>query len=133
MSPFTSADTYNVANVEIINNTGNSYWYSGQQLAALGLATSFTVTAGTEPPEPCAYITSNGGGDTAAAAIAENTTAITAVTATDPDAEQTLNYSISGGADAAKFTIDPATGRSRSSRRRTLKCRPTRAATISTT
>ena len=40
--------------------------------------------------------------------IAENTTAVTTVTATDPDAGQTLSYSISGGADAGKFTIDPS-------------------------
>jgi hypothetical protein len=55
-------------------------------------------------------ITSNGGGDTAAASIVENTTAVTPVTATDPDTGQTLSYSISGGADAAKFIIGPSTG-----------------------
>ena len=32
------------------------------------------------------------------------------VTATDPDVGQTLSYSIIGGADASKFTIDPTTG-----------------------
>ena len=42
--------------------------------------------------------------------IAENTTAVTTVTATDPDAGQTLSYSIIGGADESKFTIDPTTG-----------------------
>ena len=55
-------------------------------------------------------ITSNGGGDTAMASIAENTTAVTTVTATDPDAGQTLSYSIGGGADASKFTISSSTG-----------------------
>jgi Ca2+-binding RTX toxin-like protein len=55
-------------------------------------------------------ITSNGGGDTAAASIAENTTEVTTVTATDPDAGQTLSYAIVGGADAAKFTINATTG-----------------------
>ena len=55
-------------------------------------------------------ITSNGDGDTAAASIAENTTAVTTVTATDPDAGQTLSYSIGGGADAGKFTIGASTG-----------------------
>src|SRR4051812_4798817 len=49
-------------------------------------------------------------GDTAAVSIPENTSAVTAVTATDPDAGQTLSYSISGGADAAKFIIGPSTG-----------------------
>ena len=32
------------------------------------------------------------------------------MTATDPDTGQTLSYSISGGADAAKFIIGPSTG-----------------------
>ena len=39
--------------------------------------------------------------------VAENTTAVTTVTATDADLPaQTLTYSIAGGADAALFTID---------------------------
>ena len=42
--------------------------------------------------------------------IAENTTVVTTVTATDPDAGQTLSYAIVGGADAAKFTINATTG-----------------------
>ena len=37
-------------------------------------------------------------------------TAVTTVTATDPDAGATLTYSIIGGADAAKFTINATTG-----------------------
>ena len=54
-------------------------------------------------------ITSNGGGATAAVSVAENTTAVTTVTATDADLPaQTLTYSIIGGADAAKFTINAA-------------------------
>ena len=32
------------------------------------------------------------------------------MTATDPDVGQTLSYSIIGGADASKFTIDSTTG-----------------------
>jgi hypothetical protein len=55
-------------------------------------------------------ITSNGGGDTAAVLIPENTTAVTTVVATDPDAGTTLAYSISGGADAALFQINASTG-----------------------
>ncbi|MEZ6035156.1 MAG: DUF2341 domain-containing protein [Planctomycetaceae bacterium] len=56
-------------------------------------------------------ITSNGGGATAAISVAENTTAVTTVTATDADLPaQTLTYSISGGADAAKFSINSTTG-----------------------
>ena len=56
-------------------------------------------------------ITSNGGGATASIGVAENTTAITTVTATDADLPaQMLTYSISGGADAAKFTVNASTG-----------------------
>ncbi|UVK97490.1 VCBS domain-containing protein [Pseudomonas sp. B21-048] len=56
-------------------------------------------------------ITSNGGGATASVNVAENTTAVTTVTATDADLPaQTLSYSIVGGADAAKFSIVSGTG-----------------------
>lgn len=56
-------------------------------------------------------ITSSGGGATAVVSVAENSTAVTTVTATDADLPaQTLTYSISGGADAGLFTIDATTG-----------------------
>ncbi|MBR1241576.1 VCBS repeat-containing protein [Bradyrhizobium sp. AUGA SZCCT0274] len=55
-------------------------------------------------------ITSNGGGATAVTSIAENTMLVTTLAATDPDAEQTLSFSIIGGADASLFTIDASTG-----------------------
>ncbi len=42
--------------------------------------------------------------------MAENTTAVTTVSATDPDAGATLTYAISGGADAARFSINASTG-----------------------
>ena len=64
------------------------------------------------PPAPNNHgpvITSDQGGETATIALAENTTAVTTVTATDPDAGQTLSYSIIGGADAGKFTIGSST------------------------
>ncbi|WP_298619629.1 cadherin domain-containing protein [uncultured Zoogloea sp.] len=47
----------------------------------------------------------------ATASVAENTTAVLTVTATDADLPaQTLSYSIVGGADAAKFSINSTTG-----------------------
>ncbi len=55
-------------------------------------------------------ITSNGGGSTAAASVAENTTSVTTVTATDQDPGTTLSYSIVGGADQGLFQINSATG-----------------------
>ncbi|MCG8487699.1 MAG: hypothetical protein MI756_09560, partial [Chromatiales bacterium] len=65
-----------------------------------------TVTGGNDNP----VITSNGGGATGNVAIDENTTAVTTVTATDPDVGDNLTYSISGGADAAAFSIVPGSG-----------------------
>ena len=50
------------------------------------------------------------GGDIVLAAINENTTAVTTVVATDPDAASVFTYIVVGGADAAKFIINPATG-----------------------
>jgi hypothetical protein len=54
-------------------------------------------------------ITSNGSGVTATVSIAENTTAVTTVVASDANGD-TVTYSISGGADSAKFSIVEATG-----------------------
>ncbi len=67
-----------------------------------------TITSGsnTQPG-----ITSNGGLDVAAVSIAENTTVVTTVTASDADLPaQTLTYSLIGGADQSKFSIIPGTG-----------------------
>jgi carbon monoxide dehydrogenase subunit G len=60
-----------------------------------------TVTNVNEAPS----ITSSG-----AVNAAENQTAVQTVTGTDPDAGTTLTYSITGGADSAKFTINSTTG-----------------------
>ncbi|KAK0358420.1 hypothetical protein LTR94_035513, partial [Friedmanniomyces endolithicus] len=46
----------------------------------------------------------------AALSRAENGTAVATLSASDPDAGTTLTWSISGGADAARFAVDPATG-----------------------
>ncbi len=54
-------------------------------------------------------ITSNGGLATAAINVAENSTAVTDVDATDANASETLTYS-KLGADAALFNIDSTTG-----------------------
>lgn len=65
----------------------------GEELDALSL----WYTANSAP-----VITSNGGGATTSVNVAENSTAVTTVTATDSDVPaQTLTYSITGGADAA--------------------------------
>ena len=54
-------------------------------------------------------ITSNGGGDNATVSVAENSTTVTTVTATDADGTVPI-YSIVGGADQARFTINSTTG-----------------------
>jgi Ca2+-binding RTX toxin-like protein len=69
-------------------------------------AIAVTVTNLNETPR----ITSNGGGGTANVAMTENKTGVTTVASTDPDAGATLTYAISGGSDAALFTINAATG-----------------------
>jgi uncharacterized delta-60 repeat protein len=69
-------------------------------------AIAVTVTNQNEPP----IITSNGGGTSASVSLGQKPTAVTTVTATDPDATKLLTYLIVGGADANKFQINEFTG-----------------------
>ncbi len=46
----------------------------------------------------------------ATASVAENTTAVMTVTASDADGASPFTYSINGGADAAKFAVNASTG-----------------------
>ena len=64
-----------------------------------------TVARSNRPPQ----ITSLGGGDLASTSAPENQTAVTDVDAIDPDGD-TITYSITGGADAARFAINSGTG-----------------------
>ena len=64
-----------------------------------------------EPADTAPQITSDGGGATAALSVAENTTAVTTVYAIDADwPAPALVYTITGGADQAKFAIDSQSG-----------------------
>jgi hypothetical protein len=65
---------------------------------------------GTRMANRAPSITSNAGKDTATLAMAENTTSVTTVKATDPDRNTVLSYAIVGGADASLFSINPSTG-----------------------
>ncbi len=66
-----------------------------------------SITGANDAP----VITSNGGGAAAAVSVAENTTAVTTVTASDPDAGATRSFSLAaGGADNALFAINATTG-----------------------
>ncbi|MBF0098899.1 MAG: DUF4347 domain-containing protein, partial [Magnetococcales bacterium] len=67
---------------------------------------TFTITGSNDGP----LITSNGGGSTASISVAQNTTAVTTAIGSDVDSGTTLTYSISGGADAGKFTVNASTG-----------------------
>lgn len=62
------------------------------------------------PANTAPVINSNGGGSAASVQVTEGNTAVTTVVATDIDFGTTLSYSISGGADAAKFSINSSTG-----------------------
>jgi Cadherin domain len=68
-------------------------------------AVSVSITNVNEAP----VITSNGAGNAASILLPENGTAVTIVRATDPE-NTPLVYSIYAGVDAARFTIDSATG-----------------------
>ena len=73
------------------------------------MANSLVWAASTGGTLSAPTITSDGGGDTASVYAEENQTTVTTVTATDSDST-TLTYSISGGFDAGKFTIDASSG-----------------------
>jgi hypothetical protein len=73
---------------------------SAVDLAAVGDALNNTYF--NDPPAFTSAITAD---------VAENSTAVMTVAAADPDPnDQTLTYSITGGADQDKFTIDSSTG-----------------------
>jgi hypothetical protein len=71
---------------------------------------SGTITVNVTAQNDAPSITSNGGSSTATVTPQENTTAVTTVTASDPDLNPTLTYSIVGGDDQTLFEIDASTG-----------------------
>ena len=93
-------------NFEIPTDTGVNNVYDVTIQVSDGTVTAMkpvavTVTNANDAP----LVTSS-----ATVSAAENQTAVQTVTGSDPDANTTLIYSISGGLDAAKFTIHPSTG-----------------------
>ena len=80
------------------------------QVSDGALADTQTIAVSVTNVNEAPVITSNGGGTSAALNVAENQTAVAGVTASDVDTASTLSYSITGGADAAKFAIDATTG-----------------------
>lgn len=70
-----------------------------------------TITVTVTDVNDAPVITSNGGLATASINVNENTTVVTTVTSTDQDSPaQTLTYSLAGGADQGKFSINSSTG-----------------------
>ncbi|HEX8257423.1 MAG TPA: hypothetical protein VF589_07305, partial [Allosphingosinicella sp.] len=76
---------------------------------AQGIET-ITDAAGTHGPNVAPSITSSGGGSFANLSLQENGNLIAQLTAADPDAGETLTWSISGGQDSAKFQINADNG-----------------------
>src|SRR5207237_44936 len=68
-----------------------------------------TISLTVNPVNDAPVIVSDGGGDTAAVSVPENTTAVTTVHATDVDSP-TLTYSIIGGSEAGQFQINASSG-----------------------
>jgi len=78
--------------------------------AALNAVSQTFTAIVTNVNEFAPVISSNGGGATATITVPENSTIVTAVAAADADAGAVITYSITGGADATKFTINSSTG-----------------------
>ena len=101
----------NAPNFEAPADAGANNTYDVRVVASNGTNTTvqdvaIAVTDVNEAP----VISTNGGGDTASISLAENIAAVTTVQASDPDLGNSVTYAITGGADAALFTIDASTG-----------------------
>ncbi|MBL8452003.1 MAG: cadherin repeat domain-containing protein, partial [Zoogloea sp.] len=86
----------------------DNWTFASSEYATVSLR-PYLIISYTAPVAPT--ITSNGAGANASINVAENTTAVTTVTATDVDSTTAeLSYSIVGGADSGKFSINATTG-----------------------
>src|SRR5205085_1987534 len=95
-----SAASSNVYGVVVqVNDNG----VSGAATPSLSATQAVTVTVTNVNEAP--IITSNGGGDTATVGVTVGATAVTTVAATDPNAGNTLTYSIIGGSESTSFSI----------------------------
>ncbi len=100
-----SVTEYDVYNTETWSEWTVTYAANGDIISSV-----FVPDDGEPPANTAPSITSNGAGISAAINVVENSTAVTTVVATDANAGAVLTYSIIGGADAAKFTINATTG-----------------------
>ena len=92
--------------------TGESRVITFQYAASDGTSDSgsATATVTTNDLNDAPVITSNGGGATGSKSVAENSTAVTTVVAADVDTSDIVTYSIVGGADRTRFTINETAG-----------------------
>ncbi|RIX42443.1 MAG: DUF4347 domain-containing protein [Rhodocyclales bacterium GT-UBC] len=105
-SRINKAGTASLGNVTY-NLAGAEDWAAGADAAVVVAdLTGNGITATLNAPPS---ITSNGGGATGLQSLEENQTTATVVTATDPDGD-TVTYSLTGGADQARFTLNATTG-----------------------
>jgi len=106
---FISAPDYdNPSDSDIGNDYIVEVTVTDDGLGTLTDVQTITVTVTDENEAP--VITSDDGGETAALEVDENTTAVTTVTAEDQDAEDTLTFSITGGADSSLFSLGESSG-----------------------
>ncbi len=112
INSLTGALTFvSVQNFEFPTDTGADNVYDVQVQVSDGALTdvqdiAVTVTDTNEAPA----IVSDSGGSAASVNAAENDTTVTMVMASDVDESTTLSYSITGGADSDKFSINATTG-----------------------
>jgi VCBS repeat-containing protein len=100
-------------NYELPTDTGSNNVYDVTVQVSDGFLSDTQAIAVTVTPvnDNTPVISSNGGGATAAISLAENTLAVTTVTASDADLPtSTLTYTIIGGADSARFSLNSSTG-----------------------
>ena len=102
--------TRSVTEYDVYNTESWSEWTVTYAANGDIISTVFVPDGGEPPTNVAPSITSNGAGVSAAINISENSAAVTTVTASDANSGSVLTYSIIGGADAAKFTINATTG-----------------------
>lgn len=102
---FVAAPNFEAPNDFGANNVYNINIAASDGSLSATQSLSITVANVNEAP----VITSNGGGDTASLTINENAVAVTTFTSTDQE-NTARSYSITGGADAALFSINATTG-----------------------
>lgn len=84
----------------------NTYTIEVQANNGIGQSKQTVEISITDLDDESPVITSDGGGDTSALSVNENTIAVTTLTATDSDMISVVTFGISGGADQALFELE---------------------------